>query len=382
MGGDSQDVWRTRAEGTRSAWLRRAAGVALVLAGGVGLWLASRTPGDARHVVRESLPASAPLLERVEGPATPVVPHAPLAPEVPVARGTIDWSTLCRPAPVPTRPAVVHRWRDADGVLHYSSDAPPGDASDSARIEAGVPPGATITVQGLDTELPPLALGQLQGDAAAVIALLRSELGIVLDRTIRIDAVVVADGGTFDRLRGEAAPRLAAIGGFYNPQDRRLVVRRQARDAATRTVLRHEAVHAILHETVGPLPIWLNEGLAEYFEKLQPDAHSVATAPEWTELLRGFDLAERVDLLDNALSADHVRFHGADVEAMYASSWALTSHLMRDAPGRRLLRELIAFQRNSEGCRAADLRAEIDRRHVLRLDGFLQEVSRGLEPSR
>ena len=30
--------------------------------------------------------------------------------------------------------------------------------------------------------------------------------------------------------------------------------------------LRHEATHALLHEGVGDLPLWLDEGLAEYFE--------------------------------------------------------------------------------------------------------------------
>lgn len=30
--------------------------------------------------------------------------------------------------------------------------------------------------------------------------------------------------------------------------------------------LRHEATHALLHGTYGPVPLWLDEGLAEYFE--------------------------------------------------------------------------------------------------------------------
>lgn len=34
--------------------------------------------------------------------------------------------------------------------------------------------------------------------------------------------------------------------------------------------LRHEATHALLHASVGSLPLWLDEGLAEYFE-IQPD---------------------------------------------------------------------------------------------------------------
>ena len=38
------------------------------------------------------------------------------------------------------------------------------------------------------------------------------------------------------------------------------------RHAELATDLRHETVHAILNEGTGPLPLWLDEGLAEYFE--------------------------------------------------------------------------------------------------------------------
>jgi hypothetical protein len=35
--------------------------------------------------------------------------------------------------------------------------------------------------------------------------------------------------------------------------------------------LRHEATHALMHAAVGDLPLWLDEGLAEYFER--PEGH-------------------------------------------------------------------------------------------------------------
>lgn len=43
---------------------------------------------------------------------------------------------------------------------------------------------------------------------------------------------------------------------------------------AMREDLRHEATHALLHSTMPNVPIWLDEGLAEYFEKWS-DAGSV-----------------------------------------------------------------------------------------------------------
>jgi hypothetical protein len=326
-----------------------------------------------------------PLAHAVTAATTPAVsaPRTTAQPiEAPPILTEIDWASLCRPAPQrPAGPSVVHRWTDADGVLHYSSTAPPQGARDAARIEAKVPIGAQVEVAGLDAPLAPGAREELRTDVLAVLAIMERALGVTLDRAMRIDALVVADPVAFAALRGDMLPSQGSIGGFYSARDRRLVVQRAPRAELTRAMLRHEAVHAIAHEAIGPLPMWLNEGLAEYFERLDPRAGGarVGAAGEWLLLLDAMALDERLALFDRALAAEHDGFHGPEHEAMYAAAWALVSYLMGDAERRAQLRRLLEAQRRTPGCRPADLRLALDAIAPGRLDGFLVDVARWVE---
>ncbi|HET7842818.1 MAG TPA: hypothetical protein VFL14_01610, partial [Xanthomonadales bacterium] len=216
-------------------------------------------------------------------------------------------------------------------------------------------------------------------DAAVVIELLRSELGVVLDRSLRLDALVVADPVAFARLRGEDAPNVAQLGGFYDAGQRRIVVRRQPRDVDTRHVLRHEAAHAILHEAIGPLPPWLDEGLAEWFGHYDVDARGPGGAPERLAILQPIALDERVALLDRVLDGKRADFDGADAPAFYAASWALVTWLMREPESRSVLRALVAAQRGSVACRAIDARPLIDAAWPGGLDGLLVDVARWID---
>jgi hypothetical protein len=99
--------------------------------------------------------------------------------------------------------------------------------------------------------------------------------------------------------------------------------------------LRHEATHALLHVAVGDLPLWLDEGLAEYFEV--PDrqglnAEHLARLPD--DLKGGWkpDL-ERLE------SLSHVR----DMTPRdYRESWAWVHYLL-NAPGASGKTALLAY---------------------------------------
>jgi hypothetical protein len=101
--------------------------------------------------------------------------------------------------------------------------------------------------------------------------------------------------------------------------------------------LRHEATHALLHGSFGDLPLWLDEGLAEYFEDdlAQPAVHR-----------------DRIDhLLDDLAggwSPDLARLESlADIRQMtprdYREAWAWVNLLLNDRePGSSTLLSSLA----------------------------------------
>jgi len=98
--------------------------------------------------------------------------------------------------------------------------------------------------------------------------------------------------------------------------------------------LRHETTHGYLHAVVPDIPLWLDEGLAEFFELPQPadglhQAHADHLAGK---LLEGTwqPRIERLEALEDAaaMSQDH-----------YAEAWCWTHWLLRTTPARRRLLE-------------------------------------------
>jgi hypothetical protein len=90
--------------------------------------------------------------------------------------------------------------------------------------------------------------------------------------------------------------------------------------------LRHELTHALLHSVLKDVPLWLDEGLAEYFE-LPPENRGVN--PSHVEKLRhnsaGLfkpDLA-RLEGLSKVGQMNHVE---------YREAWAWTHLMLRDRP--------------------------------------------------
>lgn len=96
--------------------------------------------------------------------------------------------------------------------------------------------------------------------------------------------------------------------------------------------LRHETTHGYVHAVVPTIPLWLDEGVAEFFELPRSDqgVHAAHVAHLSGRLLEGTwrpDL-ERMEALASAgeLSQDH-----------YAEAWCWTHWLLRTTPDRRRL---------------------------------------------
>jgi hypothetical protein len=121
--------------------------------------------------------------------------------------------------------------------------------------------------------------------------------------------------------------------------------------------LRHEAAHGYLHAAVPNLPLWLDEGLAEFFEvgRQRDGFHETHLAL----LAKDIDQGWRPNLtrLEELRSA-------ADMNQRdYAESWAWVHILLRTTPARReLLQTYLAELRH--GKRPGPLSARLAEKHV------------------
>jgi hypothetical protein len=162
--------------------------------------------------------------------------------------------------------------------------------------------------------------------------------------------------------------------------------------------LRHEATHALLRGAYGDLPLWLDEGLAEYFESdlTKPGALAERLAPITADLKSGWqpDLPRLESL--------------ADIREMtprdYRESWAWV-HLMLNGsqPGRSVLLSSLAglkekpgaigltakgatkprFLDHLRGLQSLETRTEpeVDRHSTVRLQDIVEKPARETAPA-
>lgn len=91
------------------------------------------------------------------------------------------------------------------------------------------------------------------------------------------------------------------------------------------TDLRHEMTHAILHQHLPFVPLWLDEGLAEYFEedeKARTSSQRIATV-QWKARVGSPPSLVSLESLSSAEEMD---------AAAYRDSWAIVSFLINESP--------------------------------------------------
>lgn len=139
----------------------------------------------------------------------------------------------------------------------------------------------------------------------------------------------------------EYYPRFPTRRAFFVESDTRLAVYAQWGDRVAED-LRHEVAHGYLHAVVMKLPLWLDEGLAEYFEVTRGqngfnDTHVV----ELSARLADGSWDPSLERLEDITSASDM------TQLDYAESWAWVHFLLETTPQcRSLLHNYLTTLRN------------------------------------
>lgn len=107
------------------------------------------------------------------------------------------------------------------------------------------------------------------------------------------------------------------------------------RSDKTMTDLRHEMTHAILHQHLQFLPLWMDEGLAEYFEE-EPKARAHSSRTKGLRWRTAAGWSPDLDRLEKMPAADEID------TSDYRDSWAMCSFLINESDdSRALLRDYL-----------------------------------------
>lgn len=169
-------------------------------------------------------------------------------------------------------------------------------------------------------------LGELNTD-------LHETLGLDFsDRPIHIH--LFSTRWTYQRYLAARIPAAAVRQALYLPgKEAGYVYAWQQRELTTD--VRHEATHALLRNALPDVPLWLDEGLAEYFE-ISPAARA-DNQPHRKSLQRSLRFGGRPDLASLEAKQTLADFEGKD----YRDAWAWVQFLLHGPPEAR--EELTTF---------------------------------------
>jgi hypothetical protein len=188
----------------------------------------------------------------------------------------------------------------------------------------------------------------------------RNDVAATLDLPASDEPITVhlyRDEKEYGRVLAERFPSVPSRRAFFVETDTRLEVYAHWSERVAED-LRHEVAHGYLHAMVPALPLWLDEGLAEYFEV--PRGHGGLNRPHAVLLAEMIQLdGWRPDLvrLERLSSAGELE------QADYAEAWGWVYFLLEsDAARRELLTTYLADLR--ERGRVEPLSVRLASHHV------------------
>lgn len=146
-----------------------------------------------------------------------------------------------------------------------------GDSLVPTRHRTEVGPFVVMTNRPLDPGAPAIVqLAELEDEIGDSLGLRVAPRG---DQDRPIEVYILEDREHFDHFLSVYLPALPRRRAFFIAEPPRRYVYTYF-DTHLQEDLRHEATHALLNLAVGDLPLWLDEGLAEYFE-VPPERYGI-----------------------------------------------------------------------------------------------------------
>ncbi len=246
---------------------------------------------------------------------------------------------------VGVKEASIYRWTDANGQVHFGDEKPAVENAELYDAEQGVTLDyfdLSIDYRGKNTV--PFLEGQISAQATSIYEIMANLVGSENVRHVPLNIVIFSDVASFRQYaRTLAGDKVDNLDGLYSTRTNEAMTFTANDEVRTMEVIKHEATHVIVRGIFGDLPVWLNEGLAEYFAKLnirgqlsEVTADNQAQQLALATLQSGYP-ARFTDFLQ--LESDH--WYDDYQSNHYALAASLVYFMMDTDAGKQVVKELV-----------------------------------------
>lgn len=246
--------------------------------------------------------------------------------------------------------AEIYQWRDANGKLHFGDRPPSEEQVDvvTPKVTTAAKP-LEIHTRHQDFTLPDGLHEQTLSAIEHIYQRYRKDFGLDLRGTAEVNLYLFTKQADFQQWMiervGSSNPNYA---GVFIPNTNEVAVWRWNKDdeQVAQTIL-HESSHVLLYQLSPASPVWLHEGLAQYFQmlKVKDNGHVVVTAlPDAEKRIQQWIENEQLITMRQYLSLDDQAWRkmAHELNAIpYTVAWATTAFLMSKPVGRSTLRQLL-----------------------------------------
>lgn len=236
----------------------------------------------------------------------------------------------------------VFEWRDVSGQM-LISDMPPSTGYSSLRVkELYVENFFDLSIDASQANLPAFTQDHIQAGVSKTYRTFRDVIHVAELRKIQLKLKFIGDKNAFHAYRLQVAPETSnKATGFYTSRFNQSTIWAVGDKHHLTRITLHEATHAMVAAMFGDMPVWMNEGLAGFFEKMVitgEQTYRFATNDEHLVLLR----SSRLPSLKAHFSQSRDEWYSNEkIDLNYAIDWSLMFFLMSRNDGLQLLRYML-----------------------------------------
>lgn len=234
----------------------------------------------------------------------------------------------------------IYKWVDKKGRTHFAEK--PSAANENKTEDLTKQYEVLQQAVKLSIEYPNWAgdivlESEIKKQGKLVHKVLSYYVPKIYQRQINLKIILFKNLKEF-QIQREKQQANAQWGAYYRWANNSIYLPRYPNIEQTMAIARHEITHAILAGMLGPVPVWMNEGLAEYMESFSWQINAAVAQPKVTEYgrLKGASMTH----LANAERKD---FYGTDQKMNYLQASAIMYFLLDHYAGRNWLKRSFAF---------------------------------------
>ncbi len=235
----------------------------------------------------------------------------------------------------------IYQWRDSNNQLKIGDRPPTKDYTNLQIKEMFFDNFFDLSLDTRLATLPAFFRNNIQAGVTKVYKTLRDTVKVAQLRKVQLKLKFISNENGFQQYRRDVMPNNENIVGFYSPKLNEATILAYENEHEMIRVTLHESTHAILSNMFGDVPIWLSEGLAEFFENMSINGQQTyifSTNDEHLQLLRYSHLPPLTDHLKQTVKEWQ---HPNNISLNYAIDWSLIFYLMTQPQGRELLRYML-----------------------------------------